>query len=67
MTTKSLVNQEEIVSEIVKELKIILSFCAYFLADTTIIWYAVNNLIEYPITWQFAAGCVIVFKFIKKQ
>ena len=67
MTTQSPVNQEEIVSEILKELKIILSYTAFFLVDTTIIWYAVNNLIEYPITWQFAAGCILVVKFIKKQ
>ena len=67
MTTQSPVNQEEIVSEIVKELISFLSFSVYFIADTTIIWYAFNHLIEYPITWQFAAGCIIVFKFIKRQ
>lgn len=66
MTTQSPVNQEEIVSEIVKELKIILSFCAYLLTDTTLTWYIVNNLIEYPITWKFAFGCVLALKFIKR-
>ena len=57
--------QEQIVSEIVKEIRTILSILVVLLINTTLIWYIANNVMEYPITWQFAWGGVLILRVIK--
>jgi hypothetical protein len=57
--------KEQIVSEIVEETKAFLSFFALLLFNSTFIWYIVNNTMEYPVTWQFVFGALLVLRFIK--
>lgn len=56
--------QEQLVSEIVEETKTILSIFAVLLINTTLIWYIVNNVMEYPITWPFVWGALLVLRII---
>ena len=57
--------KEQIVSEIVEESKAILSIFALLLINTTLIWYIVNYTMEYPMTWQFVFGALLVLRIIK--
>lgn len=67
MTDKTMTEQtqEQIVSEIVKEIKAISSILVVLLINTTLIWYIANNVMEYPVTWQFVAGALLILRVIK--
>ena len=57
--------QEQIVVAILEEIKAILSIFALLLINTSIIWYIVNNVMEYPMTWQFVFGALCILRVIK--
>ena len=58
-------SREQIVSQIVEESKAILSYFVVLLAQTTLIWYIVNNTMEYAMTWQFVFGALLILRIVK--
>ena len=58
-------SREQIVSQIVEEGKAGLSVFLVLLIETSIIWYIVNNTMEYPMTWQFVFGALLILRIVK--